>query len=608
MTNLSKEDGLEDWWPTPLAHIPQEEPMSQEYVTIGEISSGARRGSTKYLYTAIVSPHIVEQLLTRPGGVANTPHETELWYSTPRVPDDPDSGRPEYVLRGAEIAEDGLEPIVVAYKAGNGRTVLMPDQHMVGQMQLVPRFVEDDPNLVLHWDDLDKPEFDVVRALMVSHFHYDLKCPAKVMMRTRTLQAYADGRRQALVQVYYERNFGPNLRPDGTPYTKSEFGDFLLPGRFLGLGPDRNNDQQVIAEVWGVRHLLDPSPRPQFNGGADYGTLQWPGVSEAVTKETARHLGLKYVYVKDEVLGVYEDRPEDFSVNPETGSVYYGGQWGVSYCRRIGRNLIMVEVKKLYEGVPPEVIQHWHKYAVEKPSGSLAWQETPNVASRCKCIVCGMARLGESLATIAGGLGLDTKDSSDFVGFSRSDLNSEGWYRNSRAKLISRHLRPGIPERVFTERCLDLGKVATDGFNEALIRQVVTSFGFPTAETKEFKALKLLELLAVAADVALETGLDFFRNSTQILARVQEKRSQPAEGQSPLTPVGFLFLLRGIRNQGAHSSGMPSPLLKRLGIRRNKMKAGWDDAIDEIYDRTADAMWNTAELLECAAISAFESR
>jgi hypothetical protein len=65
---------------------------------------------------------------------------------------------------------------------------------------------------------------------------------------------------------------------------------------------------------------------------------------------------MEEVYVRDEVLLAYENRPE-FDIHPETGMVGNGTWWNVSYCRKVGRDHIAIELRKLYEGAQFPVIK-----------------------------------------------------------------------------------------------------------------------------------------------------------------------------------------------------------------------------------------------------------
>src|SRR5437870_5037499 len=104
------------------------------------------------------------------------------------------------------------------------------------------------------------------------------------------------------------------------------------------------------------------------------------------------------VFVRDAVLGRYEG-DDEFRINPEYGSVAHGNQWGISWTERVGRDLIELELKKIYEGARPEEVRHWHGFAVPGPPvASLA--ET-NVGLRAKRITYALADLGAALAASA---------------------------------------------------------------------------------------------------------------------------------------------------------------------------------------------------------------
>lgn len=114
--------------------------------------------------------------------------------------------------------------------------------------------------------------------------------------------------------------------------------------------------------------------------------LAWPGIDKPVTNSVARGLGTSdYIYVNDAVLANFEGRPE-FIIHPESGLVSHGTQWSVGNCIRIGRDLIRLELKKLYEQAPPEIIRHWHDFAVAPVPMSAypAILDQPNIATRAK--------------------------------------------------------------------------------------------------------------------------------------------------------------------------------------------------------------------------------
>ena len=185
-----------------------------------------------------------------------------------------------------------------------------------------------------------------------------------------------------------------------------------------------NSDKVVSAEVWGVRLLLEPGKATISDRQQQPFSLEWPGIEGTVTKDLTRRQDLlKMVYVQDGVLSIYEGR-DDFTINPKTGAVVHGTQWSVPAKRRVGRDLIAVDLKKLYEGVPEAIVREWHRYAVEPPISPDTQQA--NVASRTGIIVDGLLELNDLIEKI------DEKaqkpSSKGFVRINRDDITNKGWW------------------------------------------------------------------------------------------------------------------------------------------------------------------------------------
>jgi hypothetical protein len=266
---------------------------------------------------------------------------------------------------------------------------------------LVPRSVQSAIGDLIHWDDVTRPQHDVVIAKMVSEYFFELKSEARVSIDLDYLRDYATVRNRSLIHVFYASNVGPAKAEDRYILAGNVSQEFKLKGRLVDLRIAPQSKSQVLAQVWGVRRLLDPLYSPVTEERWDYGRLVWPGIEGEVTLEDSRRLGLKYVYVKDEVLKYYEDYQEKYSISTESGSVGYGDQWSVSYCRRVMRDLIQLEIKKLYEGCPPDVVKHWHGYAVELPTiHPVELGKLPNVAIRSKKIVYALAVLEKFFPTL----------------------------------------------------------------------------------------------------------------------------------------------------------------------------------------------------------------
>lgn len=113
--------------------------------------------------------------------------------------------------------------------------------------------------------------------------------------------------------------------------------------------------------IWGVIPAIDPVLCPEL----DKYTLTWPGDPDGVmTEYRSKNLASKYpfIYVKDTFLKIYEEN-NIYYVNPESGHVSYNNKWGLGRTYRINRDIIMIEVKKLYE-CSNHIIFDVHKHAI----------------------------------------------------------------------------------------------------------------------------------------------------------------------------------------------------------------------------------------------------
>jgi hypothetical protein len=290
----------------------------------------------------------------------------------------------------------------------------------------------------------------------------------------------------------------------------------------------------------------------------------------------------EFVYVDDRVLADYEGRP-DFSVTPESGAVRFGTQWQVGYCRRVGRDLIKLELKKLYEGVPAAVTRHWHKFAVEPPpSGAYpAILDEPNIGKRAKALTYAIVHLGENLAALARGVGLRELAPDSFVGLRRSDLDYRGWWRFPAAEAIGRHVPRNMPVDAFLDRCLSINKLAVDDLVQASLRRMLHVMGVPPKEIQKFRELKLLDCVVRMCQVARASGLSFATSGVEIWERLSK------DGADPPQPIARMFALNDMRNLKGHSSNYQKKLAAYLGrfdINLSEAAPGYGVILDRIYD------------------------
>ena len=319
--SLNKYDTIdENYWPYPLRDLSKEDPTASKHVLVADISKPWGDRSIRNQFTALAPIELVNKIINHPGGIGTEitttgPHPSSYKGSFEYVP--------KFSIWAGEIATEGLEPLVVSWRSGS-RTILFPDQGFLMTYGLVPRSKKSNNGDLIHWDDLERPYHDVVVSKMVSEYYYDLKSEAQIIIDREYLEDYATVRNQALIQVYYIVNTDDLVPEDVKALSGKDVNKFKLNGRLIDIRIDHRSSKQLTAQIWGVRLLYIPKHSPITEGLWDYGSLNWPGIARKVTTEQSRKLGLRNVYVKDDVLQYYEEHPERYSIHPESGSVSYG--------------------------------------------------------------------------------------------------------------------------------------------------------------------------------------------------------------------------------------------------------------------------------------------
>jgi hypothetical protein len=270
-------------------------------------------------------------------------------------------------------------------------------------------------------------------------------------------------------------------------------------------------------------------------------------------------------------------------VVPESGAVSFGTRWTVGYCRRVGRNLIRLELKKLYEGVPAAVTQRWHKFAVEPPPPGAypAILDELNIGRRAKALTYAIVNLGENLAALARRVGLPELAPDSFVGLRRSDLDYRGWWKFLAAETIGRHVPLNMPVDVFLDRCLSINKLAVEGLVERSLRKMLHAMGVPPKEIEKLRTLKLLDCVVRMCRVAHASGLSLSISGGEIW------QSLLTNGTDPPQPIPRMFALYDMRVLKAHTSDDQNKLaacLGRFGINPSEAAAGYGMILDRMYD------------------------
>ena len=298
--------------------------------------------------------------------------------------------------------------------------------------------------------------------------------------------------------------------------------------------------------------------------------------------------------MRDSVLAEYEGR-EGFSIVPEHGSVSYGSQWAVSYIRRVGRDLLALEVRKLYEGARPSVVRIWHSYAVPKPRGSLsALRQQDNVATRAKKLVVALLEFGEALAVFQTKIMGRAFSSNDTVELDREELQYRGWWKPAQVEPITRNIPIDMVLDRFLDRCEALDKLINESFQEADLRWILCRLGCPEEDIAELRSLKLLDRLLILCRLSKDTGLSV----SAYYQELERRRSgRPSATLIPrLLALNELRILKAHRTETSFDSRMRKAF-ESFGLDRSLAAAGWGVMADRIYDGLIEELHNLYAIL-----------
>ena len=193
------------------------------------------------------------------------------------------------------------EPLVASWESTNHFS-FQPDNRFLMTYGLIPRYTED----IVFWDDLRRPEYEVVMVKPVSVYNFPSFSESYVRIQKDYLQDYAALRKKILIQVYQEiRIVPPDTELLKLLGRKGFYNKITQSASFRILRLDIEEECNIYAEATGYRNL-DLPPGPSIS--VRHEKLKehiWPGIDYPISRGTARHF--EYGYVSDEVLEKYEN-------------------------------------------------------------------------------------------------------------------------------------------------------------------------------------------------------------------------------------------------------------------------------------------------------------
>lgn len=569
----------DNWWPEILKFISDEQPVNNESVITAEIGHPVGSQSYKHQFSALVDVDKSDEILNHPGGIGDRVLKTSPYLDNSET-EERSIYYPRFWISAVNIVPKGLEPLTLSWDSANW-TYLIPDQNFLMTYGLIPRHVSSESGFEIFWDDLKIPRYEVVKSIPISDFSNGKSTYGFIVINRDYLQDYATIRNCQIIQVFYSENRGEPSPEIYSLLDEQKVREFSLPGRLIQIRFINENPPIYLAKVWGTRLLISPDSAPITSSRQQLENLLWPGIEGEINRKVVRSLGFEEIYVLDTVLGNFEGKNE-YSIIPESGSVGYRNQWSIGYSRRLGRDIIGIELKKLYEGVPREIVKIYHQHVIPPPKENFeALMSTPNVATRARRIVFSILALGEKLSHLASLILSERIEPIDLIGLSRHELEYQGWWEDSAVEPVTRHIPLDMSKDNFLIRCKLLDQLVIEGLQERRLRSLLITLGVNDKTIEEFRSLRLFSILIELTQISIDTGLNLIDNSEEIVSRISLKRIN--------THMPVLFNLHALRSLESHRHG--SNFNQRLSTALNGLKIdqvssliGWGIALDKLYD------------------------
>ena len=463
------------------------------------------------------------------------------------------------------------EPLVVSWCSGNHTTFCI-DQGFLSTFELSPRLLNEE----ILWDDLKRPIYEVVKNKLLSVYEFPNQTEAFVKIKKEYIEDYLFLRKKTAIQIYtIQRDI---LVDDNILQLFNERGFYVeeFDKYEIRIHMLEHKDGIARLEINGYKLLFDPTDSLNSESDTPIGHY-WKGINGLVTNWRARHeMPFQYVYVSDCVLARYE-KDDDFDVYPLSGGVNYKQQWNVSYCQRIGQNAIKIEIKKLYEGTPYDVIEYWNQFSI------LAEDiiEGENIAIKAERLTRKYFLFSRLFSGLINRLFCFDLLPTDIITLNEIRIEYTGWSDFPDYKPITHHLNLNdFSKEQFVSRCKKLYILLGENLREKTLRKIVDYLGFSTTETKNLRSLKLLELIIKYLSVAHESGLNSTVHKETIIERVTELKEFNAFLE--------LFALNDIRQLDAHKGDNTNMkfnnALKSFEIQPNSISNNYANACKQVYD------------------------
>jgi hypothetical protein len=584
----------DDFWPASLAYLTKPYLSdSSQYVTVGEISGEPLNNfpGTRLFYTAMVPADEADECLTRPGGIGHG-----ISHLTGQLVYDPAGGNPSaaFWIESRRPDHRRYQSLVESWQV-HDRHILLPFAGLLQHYGLSPRVL---PDLTVAWDDLSIPTFEVVRVSPLAVYKSpEFVTAARVEILREYLEDFLLANECVALATQWEERYSTGDPAFDSVVGKQEGLSAELKGRHVWLRRvehPRKGDQ--YSGTWCTRLVMKPEKALDSDQKLDWpdhhGTIIGSGIMGGFG-------AMEEAYVRDEVLVAYENRPE-FDIHPETGTVGNDAWWAVGYCRRVGRDHIALELRKLYEGAQFSVIKHYCEYAVKESSVPVPKSdaEKRNIGIRAREVINSYLTYMEAIGDICDAAGLSST-ADEIGGLSESEISYRGWWTFPELGRLGNVAPLTMTYQQFLARCKDIFAVF-ERLKSGPLRSLLRRLGIPQDQIRKEEGLKLSAFLCQLATIAKREDWGLIGDAEEVVKKWDK--------DARLDFYKPIFALNGIRLADAHALSVGDPTaqasnLKVFDIEPDKFKTGWGLALDRVYDEIAKSLQDATILLQSVQLS-----
>lgn len=557
-----------------LALEPVESIARQVYVS-GRSEKGRNTPSYEYhhMTMALVRDEVVDGF-----GLPRESQDGTVAHSVPDV-------RQKGGARDIPISISGEEYAVASWGSGSYFGYHLADRLWM-MLGLSPRSVGGDHQSLIY-DDLKHPLFSVAKGEISNKYYYTQSRDVRWTIRNDYLRRYLWMTNRIGVRVFYYEAKLPDT-PEWRIFFEASSADELAPnGSWFSCRIFENDGLLLQVHAAPIVISNELCNEPSADG------LVWPDHPQPMTRDrTQADNEDKIVYLKDEFLSRYE-KNSIFDCRPHlyaggcTYSPQYEGQWSISSCNRLGRNLLKTNLRDLYRDAPDSEIIHAHAHAVSASEAANFDATEQNIAEKANSFLQAMMRLSKVLVRIGVVVSVPLVED-DLCGFSETELHANGWTAYPSLQGLASVAPRSMTEQDFLGRCKALYEMLQKIPNISL-RKLLIAMGC-TDDLGEFALFRLLQAFFIIGHELDSAGED-----ESALPRAAVGLDLTIRQDS----AAFLFKLNELRILDAHVGSQPAAeILTDLGFDTALLNDGFGEALDFIFDQVTSGINSLNDLLE----------